>query len=263
MTLADLNEVDSTYVNTVLDAMRTWHTTVTLAMMDMHMVDYAIWDAKCDALDEATTTFGKVCETACIMHAEAQEDQHKAIKEGDAADPVVELLYQVLVKMRKVANVVVDVFQKQFYQTLLPYIPAQHMLVLVHGTYSTITQFCMIVWQMVADGYIMPMWHTYLSSFSLATVMQHDLQKIPSACMMNIPPCLPEPKDELATFLDSLGGSLVLQMPMMPMTSSVVSANGRSLSSSPDVGGSSVGQTQSMPAPVFGGALSTAISTST
>ena len=36
--LVDLNEVDANYVDTVLDAMGTWHTTVTLAVTDMHTV---------------------------------------------------------------------------------------------------------------------------------------------------------------------------------------------------------------------------------
>ena len=49
-----------------------------------------------------------------------------------------------------------------------------------------------------------------LTSFSLVTVMQHVLEKIPSACMMNIRPHPLEPKDSLSAFLDSLGSSLAI-----------------------------------------------------
>ena len=175
-------------------------------------------------------------------------------------DPVVDLLDWVLVKTRRAANVAVEAFQKQFHKALLPHIPAQHMPVLVHGAYNVVTQFCMIVWRMVADECIMPIRHTYLSLFSLVTVMQHALEKIPSTCMMNIPPHSPEHKDELSTFLDSLGGSTV---PVMPITSSMVSASGCSLTGAPDVGGSSMGRTQSNPLPIFGGAPGTAVSAST
>ena len=178
-------------------------------------------------------------------------------------DPVVDLLDWVLVKTRRAASVAVEAFQKQFHKALLPHIPAQHMPVLVHDAYNVVTQFHMIVWRMVADECIMPIRHTYLSLFSLVTVMQHALEKIPSTCMMNIPPHSLEHKDELSTFLDSFGGSMVLQVPAMPITSSMVSPSGCSLTGAPDVGGSSVGRTQSNPLPIFGGAPGTAVSAST
>ena len=103
--LADLNEVDATYVDTILEVMRTWHTTVILAMTGTHTEDHTIWDAKCDTLDEATTKFSQVYETARITCTKAWDDQHKAIQEGDARDPVVDLLDWVLVKTRRAANV--------------------------------------------------------------------------------------------------------------------------------------------------------------
>ena len=53
--LTDLNEVDVTYIDTVLEAMREWQTTVTLTVMDMRTDDCTIWDAKRSAIDEATT----------------------------------------------------------------------------------------------------------------------------------------------------------------------------------------------------------------
>ena len=100
--------------------MRTWHTTVTLAVMDMHIDDCIVWDAKHKALDEATNTFGRSCEQAHIMHAKAREAQHKAIQKGQAPDHVVALLDWVLLKTRTAANTAVDAFQKQFHDTLLP-----------------------------------------------------------------------------------------------------------------------------------------------
>ena len=59
--LVDLNEVDATYVDTILEVMRTWHTMVTLAVTGMHMEDRTTWDAKRDTLDEVTAAFGQVC----------------------------------------------------------------------------------------------------------------------------------------------------------------------------------------------------------
>ena len=52
--LADINEIDATYVDTVLTAMGKWQKDVTLAIADMHSNDCVIWDAKRNAIDEAT-----------------------------------------------------------------------------------------------------------------------------------------------------------------------------------------------------------------
>ena len=114
--LADLSEVDITYVNTVLEVMKTWHATV---------------DGKCNAIDEATMKFGKVCEASQITHAKACEDQRKAIQKGDAQEPVVELLDRVLEQMREAANIAVAAFQKQFQEALLPHVPVQDLPMLV------------------------------------------------------------------------------------------------------------------------------------
>ena len=203
--LAHLNEVDVTYIDVVLEAMRALQTTVTLAMTHMQTDDCTIWDAKCSTIDEATTKFGQVYEQSQIVRATAHDSQHEAFKQGDALDPMVKLLDHVLEKMRVAANVAVAAFQKQFQEALLPRVPAQHLPMMVSGAYNTVTQFHMIIWCMVVDECIMPMQHTYLSSFSLATMMQHALEKIPSVCMMNIPPHPPEPNDHLTAFLDSLG----------------------------------------------------------
>ena len=52
--LADINEVDPTYVDTVLVTMGKWQKDVTLVIADMHTDDCAVWDAKHKAIDEAT-----------------------------------------------------------------------------------------------------------------------------------------------------------------------------------------------------------------
>ena len=64
--LADINEVDATYVDTVLVSMGKWQKDVTLVIADMHTDDCAVWDAKHKAIDEATLEFGKVCEASRI-----------------------------------------------------------------------------------------------------------------------------------------------------------------------------------------------------
>ena len=160
------------------------------------------------------------------------------MNKGDAPDPVVKLLDRVLEKMRVAFNAAVAAFQKLFWEALLPRVPAQHLPMMVSGAYNAVTQFRMIVWRMVVDKCIMPMRHTYLSSFSLATMIQHAIEKIPSICMMNIPPCPPEPKDDLTTFLDLVGGGSVAHMPAMPAVSSVVSIGTCNLTGTPDTGGS-------------------------
>ena len=98
--LAHLNEVDTNYVHTILDVMKTWHATVT----DMHTEDHAIWDAKHKTLYEATSTFGLACKTACIACAKAQDDQQQAVEEGDPKDIIVALLDWDLESTRKVVN---------------------------------------------------------------------------------------------------------------------------------------------------------------
>ena len=169
--LAEVNDIDATHVNALLEAMTKWQATVSLTITDMHTDDCAVWDAKCDALDEATQDFRKTCETNRIKHAKAREAHHKAVVAGDEKDPVVELLDWVLVKMREAANLTVVAFQKQFKEALVTRVPAKHLLVLVSCTYSTMSQFCMAIWWMMADECIMPMRHDYLTSFGLATMM--------------------------------------------------------------------------------------------
>ena len=211
--LADINEIDATYVDTVLTAMAKWQKDVTLAITDMYTDDCVVWDAKRNAIDEATQKFRKMCEPSHIMRAAACEACQKAVVAGDEKDPVIQLLDQVLVKMRQVANKAVENFQKQFEEVLVPRVPAEHLPILVSNAYNTVSQFRMTIWQMVADECIMPMQHDYLMNHGLASVMQHALEKVPSTCMRIMPPCPPEPKDNLTLFLDSFGNSSARPVP--------------------------------------------------
>ena len=215
--LADLNEVDATYINTVLMAMGKWQKNVTLVIADMHTDNCVVWDAKRNAIDKATQEFGETCEASHITHANTHEAHQRAMVEGDEKDPVVELLDQVLVKMREAVNITVGAFQKQIEEALVPRVPAEHLPLLVSNAYNTVSQFCMTIWQMVADECIMPMQHDYLMNFGLATIMQHALEKVPSTCMRIVPPRPPEPKDNLTAFLDLLGNTLVSHVPMTPL----------------------------------------------
>ena len=136
---------------------------------------------------------------------------------GNEKDPVIELLDWVLMKMRQAVNKAVENFQKQFKEALVPHMPAEHLPILVSNAYNTISQFCMTIWWMVADECIMPMRHDYLTNHGLASVMQHALEKVPSTCMRIVPPCPPEPKDNLMLFLDSLGNSSATHAPATPV----------------------------------------------
>ena len=169
-----MNEVDATYVETVLKVMRKWQANVTLAITAMHTNDCTVWDANRNAIDDATWDFGKVCEASHIKHAKAHKAHQKAIVDGEEKNPIIELLYKVLEKTRVVANQAVDAFQKQFKEVLVPRVPAEHLPVLVSNAYNTVSQFHMAIWQMVADECIMPMWHDYLMNFGLASVIQHS-----------------------------------------------------------------------------------------
>ena len=92
--LADLNEMDATYVDTILEAMRKWHADVTLAITDMHTDDCVVWDAKCNAIDEAMRKFGQTWEASRITHANSCEAHQKAVVEGNEKDPVVNTVSQ-------------------------------------------------------------------------------------------------------------------------------------------------------------------------
>ena len=253
--LADLNEVDATYVETVLEAMRKWQASVTLAVTAMHTNDCTVWDANRNAIDDATWDFGKVCKASRIKHAKACEAHQTAIVEGKENDPIIELLDKVLEKTRVVANQAVHAFQKQFKEVLVPHVLAEHLLVLVSNAYNTVLQFRMAIWQMVADECIMPMRHDYLTNFGLATVMQHALEKIPITCMRIMPPHPPEPKDDLTTFLDLLGNT--------PLPSTYTASVAVPAMVVPDIpalpgalatGGLGMGPVPAATAPVFGGA---------
>ena len=205
--LADLNEVDTTFVDTVLVAMGKWQKDITLAIADMHTNDCVVWDAKHKAIDEATQEFAKACEASHIKRAVAHEAHQKAVVEGNEKDPVIELLDRVLVKTREVANKAMEAFQKQFEEALVPRVPIEHLPILVSNAYNTVSQFRMTIWQMVADECIMPMWHNYLMNFGLASIMQHALEKLLSTCMRIVPPRPLELKDDLTAFLNSLGNA--------------------------------------------------------
>ena len=106
---------------------------------------------------------------------------------------------------------------------------------------------------MVADECIMPMRHDYLTSFGLATMMQHALEKIRNTCMRVVPPHPPQPKDDLTAFLNSLGNTpvshtLVLHTAMpAALFSSILPVPGVL-----STGGSGDGPATAIP--VFGGA---------
>ena len=185
--IADLNEVDATYVDTVLMVMGKWQKDVTLTIADMHTDDFVMWDTKRKAIDEATQEFGKACETSRIKRTVAREACQKAMVEGDEKDPVIELLDRMLIKTREAANKAVEAFQKQFEEALVPCVPVEHLPILVSNAYNTVSQFRMTIWQMVADECIMPMRHDYLMNFGLASVMQHALEKVLSTCMRIVP----------------------------------------------------------------------------
>ena len=252
-TREDLNEVDATYVETVLEAMRKWQVDVTLAITAMHTDDCVVWDTKCNAIDEAMWKFGQTCETSHIMHANTREACWKAVIEGDEKDPVIKLLDKVLEKTRIVANHAVEAFQKRFKEVLVPRVPAEHLPVLISNAYNTVSQFRMSIWWMVADECIMPMQHDYLMNFGLATVMQHALEKVPSTCRRIMLPHPPEPNDDLTAFLDSLGNT---SLPRASMTSMV--APMMALSDIPPLpgvlptGGLGVGPVSAATTPVFG-----------
>ena len=118
--LADINEIDTTYIDTVLTAMAEWQKDITLVIPDMHTNDCVVWDAKRNALDEATQKFGKTCKASCIKCAAACEAHQKAVVAGNEKDPVIELLDRVLVKTRQVANRAMENFQKQLKEALVP-----------------------------------------------------------------------------------------------------------------------------------------------
>ena len=102
--LADLNEVDATYMETVLKAMRKWQANVTLAVTAMHTDDCTVWDTNRNTINDATQDFGKVCEASRIKRAKAREAHQTAIVEGKEKDPVIELLDKVLEKTMVAAN---------------------------------------------------------------------------------------------------------------------------------------------------------------
>ena len=190
---------------------------ITLSITYMHTDDCVVWDTKHNTIDEATRKFGQTCETSHIMCAEACEACQKAVVEGDEKDPVVELLDKVLEKTR----IVVEAFQNQFKEALVPHMPAEHLPVLVSNAYNTVSQFHMTIWWLVADQCIMPMWHDYLMNFGLATIMQHALEKVPSTCMRIVLPHPVEPKDDLTAFHDLLGNAslfLALAAPIVVPT---------------------------------------------
>ena len=118
--LADINEIDAAYVDTVLTAMAKWQMDITLAITDMHTDDCAVWDANRNAIDESTQKFGEMCETSRIKHANAHEAHQKAVVAGNKKDPVLELLDWVLIKTRQAVIRAVENFQKQFEEALVP-----------------------------------------------------------------------------------------------------------------------------------------------
>ena len=75
--LADINEIDATYIYTVLTAMAKWQKDITLVITDMYTDNCVVWDAKCNTIDEATQKFGETCEASHIKHAAACEAPKK------------------------------------------------------------------------------------------------------------------------------------------------------------------------------------------
>ena len=80
--LADINEIDATYINTVLMAMAKWQKDVTLEITDMYTDDCVVLDAKHNAIDEATQKLGETCEASRIKRAAAREAHRKDKTDG-------------------------------------------------------------------------------------------------------------------------------------------------------------------------------------
>ena len=215
--LADINEIDAMYVNTVLTATAKWQKDITLTITNMHTDDCVVWDANHNALDDSTQQFRETCEASRVKRAKAREARQKAVMAGEEDDPMIKLLDWVLKKMREAANNAIEGFQKQSQEALVPHVPAEHLPILASNAYNTVSQFRMIIWRMVADECIMPLWHDYLTNHGLASVMQHALEVVPSTCMRIVPPHPREPKDNLTLFLHSLGNSSATQVPAMPV----------------------------------------------
>ena len=254
--LADLNEV----IDTTLEAMRKYQQTMTLAILGMQTDDCTMLDAKHKAIDEATKVFAKACEASHITHAKAHEAHHQTVVKGDAKGPVIELLDRVLMQTQEAENLAVAAFEKQFREALVLRVPPKQMLILISYAYSTVSQFCLAIWQMVADKCIMPMWHDYLTSFDLATVMQHALEVIPSTCMRIVLPSPPDSKDNLTAFLDSPGNTLAsrtLAAPVGAPTTPFSSMN--PLPAVLPMGGLGADPAPAVTAPVFGGASLTPV----
>ena len=206
-------------------------------------------------------TFGEVCEGSHLKRAKAHEAHHKAIVEDEEKDPIIELLDKVLEKTRKAANLAVVAFQKQSKEALVPCVPAEYLLILVSRTYSTVSQFRLTIWRMVADECIMPLRHDYLTNMGLATVMQHALEKIQNTCVRIVLPRPPEPKDDLTALFDSLWNSTsVSRMLMAPaMAPPVPFSSVPPIPCALHTGGLDVGPVPATTAPVFGGAPLTPI----
>ena len=240
--------------------MAEWQKDVTLSIADMHTNNCAVWDGKHNAINEATQKFGEMCEASRIKHAAAREARQKAVVAGDMKDCVIELLDRVLVKMRQVAKRAIANFQKQFKEALVPCVPAEHLPILVSNAYNTISQFRMIVWQMVADESIMPMRHDYLLNHGLASVMQHALEKVPSTCMRIVLPHPLEPKDNLMLFLGSLENFSATRAPATAIVHPTVAppvipmVPPAAVASLPSISTLGVTPTPTTSVPVFGGA---------
>ena len=84
--------------------------------------------------------------------------------------------------------------------------------------------------------------------------MQHTLEKVPITCMRIMPPHPPEPKDDLTTFLDSLGNTLLPSSSAASMAApTMVIPDVPSVSGTSATGGLGVGPAIAATTPVFGG----------
>ena len=144
--LADINEIDTTYIDMVLTAIAKWQMDITLAITDMHTDDCAVLDANRNAIHESTQKFGETCEASRIKPAAAHEAYQKAVVAGNEKDPVIELLDRVLIKMRQAVNRAIENFQKQFKEVLVARVPAKHLPILVSNAYNTVSLFSMVIW---------------------------------------------------------------------------------------------------------------------
>ena len=188
--LRDVSRINVTM--SVVTVMSSWQQAVQTAASKMEGVDTTIYLVHHEDTRKVTREYVaavvKAREEHDTAHAVEEESRRQALKDNDHRDPVVHLLHITQTAARTQCEKAVDAFLSSIKKTLQKHVPVHTQGPLISNALSTAFQFQMIVWHMIGEECICPVWAKHSDWCGLASIVQAIVETFPKNCALMFPP---------------------------------------------------------------------------